>query len=237
MTYALHTPCWESEHTKLILQLGIPMILLYVAGIPLAFVVILHRNLNLVRIDIQHDTPADAIKQRQLHFQETYSFLYRGYRLEAYWWESIYVFRKALLTAVSVFFPNDYNTQGVFAVLIIVAAITAHVQMNPFCEDVYNKLETFSLWSTLVIFMCGQLTFTQGIYQSHVSAAASVLALMVLIAYLAVMILVACFLYYNEMRDQNEKLHIHQSRDAPRTSAYSTTDALPQDAIELSPLA
>ena len=238
MVHSLSTPCWESDHNMLVLQLGAPMILLYIVGIPLTLIGILHQNQDMVRCHIQNAKLDAVTEQRHLSFRETYSFLYRGYRFNTYWWEIVYIFRKALITAISVFFPNDYNTQGVFAILVLVVAVTVHLSMSPFHQDVFNQLELFSLWSTLVIFMCGQLTFTDSIYQSDVSAAASVTALAIMIMYLVVMLGIFAWLCFKEIRSSRRRDNSpdHKFPNHGRDHANNFHEALPREVVHRDPV-
>ena len=83
MVHSLNTPCWEHEHIQLVFKFGLPMIVLYVLGIPLLNIAVLHHNAEFVDNDLQQKYPVDVEKHRkQMRFVKTYAFLYRGYRHE-----------------------------------------------------------------------------------------------------------------------------------------------------------
>ena len=154
--------------------------------------------------------------------------MYNGFNnSQAYWWETIYIFRKVAMTAITVFFPNDYNSQGLFAIVVIVAAMNAQNLANPFESKICNRVECFSLVCTFCIFMCGQLTYADSTHQ--MSGPASIVALVIMCLYLTVMVIV--LVYASCKKKTHELLSKIDSPYAGTIELHPTAmTALPEEA-------
>ena len=83
--------CWEDNHSYYAKSFGIPIIVIWVIGLPTLALAILFT------------------KRKQLQEQETmvrYGFLYIGLNPNAFYWEILLHFRKVLLISINVFFTT-----------------------------------------------------------------------------------------------------------------------------------
>ena len=83
--------CWKHDHILYSATIGIPMLLLWVVGLPLGALFLISR------------------KRDELHDQEQlskYRILYQGLRDDVYYWEFINILRKTLLISVNAFFSG-----------------------------------------------------------------------------------------------------------------------------------
>ena len=102
----LQMKCWGNDHTKWAYMIGIPMIILWVIGIPFVglFILCKHRhNLN------EEETLA------------RYKMMYQGLRMDVYYWEFVNLLRKLCVISINVFLStvdanytvNDLNSIAV----------------------------------------------------------------------------------------------------------------------------
>ncbi|GMH44751.1 hypothetical protein BSKO_12703 [Bryopsis sp. KO-2023] len=135
--------CWEGHHLSLLLILGIPMLLAVSAGAPVGLLIVLTRN-------------RDRLNKRE--FLERYGFLYKSYNEAWRYWEVVIMTRKALLAVVVVFsFELGGNLQGILAVVVLMAAMAAHLYAKPYSDNLpaLNVLEACSLIISIFVFVAG----------------------------------------------------------------------------------
>ena len=146
MAENLSVQCWSSQHLWLVACLGVPMLLLYVVGIPLGFFLLMYRNRAWVHD--QSATPGSA----EYSFKRSFSFLWRGYRVDKgyqKYWEVIIVFRKSLVQVVAVFLAFNTHAQSVIGFAVVVGFLILHSRSFPFQERRFNHLELLSLMCTV----------------------------------------------------------------------------------------
>jgi hypothetical protein len=80
--------CFTGYHKGWVLGLGVPSVLLWCIGVPVAMGV----GLFLCRAKADEDS-----------FREHFGFLYRSYKPERMWWEAVWAARTVVLTLISVF--------------------------------------------------------------------------------------------------------------------------------------
>ena len=139
--------CYEGSHAVLASTVGWPVLIIFSFGLPalLAYVLIRQRSQE----PGQNPWLSDAT-----------GFLYRAYKERFIFWESIVMFRKAVLTVVVAFsYPLGTNLQGILAVCVLAFAIYVHVTCQPFDEP-YGFLNAFETASLVV----SQLTFASGLF-------------------------------------------------------------------------
>jgi predicted outer membrane repeat protein len=89
--------CWGSQHFFYMMVVCLPMVVMYVFGIPFFSFRLLWKN----RFELH---TADV--------KQYFFFLYTGYELEYWFWEYTIVTRKILLVAISVFFQTNAQLQA-----------------------------------------------------------------------------------------------------------------------------
>jgi hypothetical protein len=146
----LAVECNFAESALFSYGVGIPFLLLYAFGIPvMSFVVLYHRRHKL------HSDPRT---------RATYGFLYSGFKPRWYGFESIIMLRKSMLAFMSVALaPFGVYTQSICAVLILVGSSVMHARARPYSRQVLNRLEGFSLATTLLTLLGGLYLFAETI--------------------------------------------------------------------------
>jgi len=172
--------CYASLHEEMILVLTIPLVVLFVLGIPIVGFLLLFLN----RHKIEYDNAA---------FKEKFGFLYNGYKIAFWYWEFIVVLRKMALVSVSVYFSESQNIQALMAVLLCTIALTVHSAGRPFVHTTLNVMEFLSLVSSFCTFFWGQFLFIEDI-GNDVKITASAMVLFVNIGF--VLLVVAVWVWW-----------------------------------------
>lgn len=82
--------------------------------------------------------------------------MYNGYLPEFYYWESVVMARKAALMSVAVFFSTgSVITQTAVASVIVLGFYSIQLKNQPACQPILNRLEQYSLLTTLISFLLG----------------------------------------------------------------------------------
>jgi hypothetical protein len=87
---------------------------------------------------------------------QRYSFLYKGYEDEWYFWFILVAARKVMLAMVGVFLANQPQTQALLTIFVVVMALCFHVMARPFKNDVmdwYSRVLSLFImgWSSRVL--------------------------------------------------------------------------------------
>ena len=133
--------CYEGKHALLVGLLVVPLLLAVSFGYPAGVFTILWRS-------------KDRLNDED--FVQTYGFLYKAY--DRHYWEVVIMVRKAAVATVAVFsYRLGSNLQGLLCVLVIGIALSVHLVLQPFTQDIpqLNHLETCSLSATVVVFVVG----------------------------------------------------------------------------------
>jgi len=115
-------------------------------------------DIGFLSIKNAKSSPANKIEQiapQTFLVIKNLGFIYRGYRPEFYFWETIMFSRKFLLIFIGVFtefFPT--NTKPTMLIIILVGYIYLQIKFKPYQFNYLNKLETYSL---VVAFLTGNI--------------------------------------------------------------------------------
>jgi hypothetical protein len=123
----LSIKCWSGSHPGYAFGLGIPMILCWVIGLPVAGFLIVRHYRN--RLD------EDMVIFR-------YRILFQGYKREAYYWEFVNVFRKVSIVMINTFlgiYPPIYKT--FVATLTLAIILRQQEQIQPYKIKIMNEVE------------------------------------------------------------------------------------------------
>ncbi len=96
LTQDMSIRCYTPEHVSWMIALGIPMMAVYVVGIPAVILYLLNKN---------HEHLEEPDVKRK------YFFLYTGYEREWWFWEVLVAIRKLSLVAVTVFWQYSVELQ------------------------------------------------------------------------------------------------------------------------------
>ena len=126
--------CYTSEHFAFLFTVGIPGVIGYVIGIPVVTFWVLYRR----RFKLNIEGPAGEATRK------TYGFIYQGYGI--FYWEVVIMLRKVSMVIVAVFgLRATVQTQALMALLVVLLAAAAHVQLKPFDVQILDKLELYGL--------------------------------------------------------------------------------------------
>ena len=126
---SLNLRCWEDQHLFFALALGLPSLVIWVLGFPLAFVALL--------IGAPRDSPVTKLR---------YGFLYNGYKPKLFFWEAVVILRKVTVKAVSVVLSHSDPLQRVMAAnTVIVSMLVLQLNYQPYESDRVNRIETLSM--------------------------------------------------------------------------------------------
>ena len=171
--------CYTSEHWLWITALGLPLLLLYVIGIPYGMFYLFTRpsNRNHIRTALHFECllgeaavapPTErpqqlALARAAVHglgkdtrdFMNNYAFLFLGYRDEMYLWEVAMMARKGILSLIGVALVSDPRGQVMMGLLVIFLATVAHARFLPFSTPRMNTFEFLSLFVSAMTFFLG----------------------------------------------------------------------------------
>lgn len=127
MRMNLEYDCWSSNHFFWIIVIGLPNLILWIAGLPIVAFFIIFRNRN--------NLDSENIKKYFL-------LIYQGLKRKAFYWEFVNTFRKMFLlffsTVLSIV-PVNYTALTSIALLAIFVKIQHVIQ--PYKYKRNNKLE------------------------------------------------------------------------------------------------
>jgi len=133
--------CWEFEHVKFILVLALPCCIVWIFGLPLLCLGLLYRSRECLS--------AESI-------QIKYSFLFKGYRPELYYWEFVILYRKVILVCTAVFLTTVSTLVQALSVLaVLLVCLFLQIVVKPFRTPAFNKLEIKSILVSLVTIYVG----------------------------------------------------------------------------------
>lgn len=136
--------CWQGTHPAFAFGLGIPMIILWIFGLPLAGFLIIRHYRN--RLD------EDTVLSR-------YRILFQGYKREAYYWEFVNIFRKVAMVMINTFlgiYPPIYKT--FVATLTLAIILRQQEQIQPYKIKIMNEAE-FRESTTSIVTLFGGMFF------------------------------------------------------------------------------
>ena len=87
-----------------------------------------------------------------------YGFMFAGYDIGFEWWESVVMFRKMSFVMLAIFL-RQYGAaaQVTAASLVLISALSLHLQYRPFVDEGLDRLESFGLHTCLLMLLCALL--------------------------------------------------------------------------------
>jgi hypothetical protein len=133
--------CQDPKVSQFTTAVGIPAVILYALGIPLTAAALLVCNRNYLH---------------HKRVRASLGFLYTGYRPETFYWETVVMFRKAIVAAIAVFLaPLGAAIQTYASIVLVFVLAVLQVVFQPFRFATLNRLELGSLVTAFVTFECG----------------------------------------------------------------------------------
>ena len=128
------------------LTLAFPSLILWTIGIPAIVWFLMSENKK---------------RLQNYEIKERYGFLYRGYRIDVYFWECITMYRKVVIALIAVFLKSLGSIiQSLSTLLFLVVFIIITANMKPFLSRKLNNLELISLISSNITIYCGVFYLT-----------------------------------------------------------------------------
>lgn len=128
----LQLACNASETLQWQLTLGLPILLLYTLGFPLAVFATLRRHKDSLHTDND--------------LRRTYGLVFSGYKPERWYHEAIVLLRKALAALAVVFTQvKGVNMQAFSLLVVLFGATIVQIYTRPFIERSHNMLEEAGL--------------------------------------------------------------------------------------------
>ena len=182
---------YKGAHSKYVLMLTIPQIIIYIIGLPLAGTIHLIRNKKHLHEE---------------HFLMRYGLLYLGYRDERAWWELVIAFRKVAIVLIGTFgtFLGVVDIQAHLALLVVFISIALHLVGKPF--DMEKPKSKFLYNLELVALIICWMTFWGGLLfflghdkeEESVSDAVKILVTVCIVIGNMVFLIVALFVFGKE---------------------------------------
>ena len=96
------------------------------------------------------------MRLHNLEVKEKYGFLYKGYKVDSYYWECVIMYRKVAMIFISVFL-NGIGTmiQALVVMVLLVFFIVVTQRYKPYYSRQLNDLEIVSLITSCITFYCG----------------------------------------------------------------------------------
>jgi hypothetical protein len=120
----LEIECWQGDHAMYVLGVGLPALLIWGLGIPIAALILLSQVRN---------------KLHTVESKSKFGFVYNGYKPETYYWEITIIGRKILLICFAVFFRDI----GIFIQVNFVPIFNLFVNIGIDCNLLYFDLSNF----------------------------------------------------------------------------------------------
>ena len=151
----LDVSCWEGVHAHYAFGLGLPMLVFYVIGLPVA---------ALLRVRSMHQTrrstAASGFSRRRTmaalkpEEEKIYGMFYTAFRKDTWWWESTVAARKICIALIGVFGAEMGDMQVHLTLMLVVFILLVTSQVRPFGglkHGVLHVLEMASLMVSILV--------------------------------------------------------------------------------------
>ncbi len=150
--------CWVGRHADYVLGLGLPMLLLWVVGLPVTAWLRV-RKMRKIASSASRGTGSmkDQVDQ---HF--VFGLFYTSYREDMWWWEATVTFRKIVVAAITVFGRSAGALQVHVSSAVIGACLVATSLAHPYAGDrkTLHVLELIALGATWLLLWAGTIFFS-----------------------------------------------------------------------------
>ena len=135
--------CYKESHAALAYLLAWPFLVIFTFGFPLAVACLVAKKV------------AEDYKDGWIY--EAAGFMYQSFRKRYIFWESVIMFRKAVLTVVVVFsYKLGFDIQVVIASFVLILSLYFQMKFRPYREefDSLNDVESLSILISSLTFVC-----------------------------------------------------------------------------------
>ena len=138
--------CYQDSHAALAGAVSWPLLFFFSVGFPVTASSVITKKVG------------EDFKKGWIY--ETAGFMYRAYKPNLVFWESVIMLRKAILAVVVVFaYPLGGNLQGILGTFVLILASYFQALCRPYRVefDVLNEIESLSLMVSLITFVSGSM--------------------------------------------------------------------------------
>ncbi|CAI2369287.1 unnamed protein product [Moneuplotes crassus] len=132
--------CYSGDHLRWIFLVGMPILIIWVIGMPfLAFIILFKKRDSL-----------DGLQQ-----QKYLLILYQGLKKDAFYWEFVNTLRKFFVLLFNVFlstYDPYYRILG--AIISLVILIRVQERLKPYKKDSNNKIEVIAVFAGIMTLYC-----------------------------------------------------------------------------------
>ncbi|CDW79044.1 UNKNOWN [Stylonychia lemnae] len=156
----LQVKCWEGDHLKFSLLIGLPLLVFWAILIPLVGFIFLRKQVKAQKQDILDSFQVKTdqsltISKKQIN-NNSFSSLSKGLKPEYYYWEFINMFRKLFLVATNVFFYDQIPLfKAMLTLIILFFVYRLQIRYKPYKLESINRLEELEIITTIVAFYGG----------------------------------------------------------------------------------
>lgn len=169
--------CWSKTHFFWIFVTGLPMLVLYVFGIPASAFYILKTNSD--------DLTVESARP--------FRFLFINFEPEFWYWQFVTISRQVFMVILAVFLTRDVPSQALCCILLCVCVLTGHAYARPYNDDPIDWLEFFSIITSFMTYYLGAFMFQQG---PNSAATPFLSAIIFALNFLFLLVAVVMFIYY-----------------------------------------
>jgi hypothetical protein len=135
---------------------GIPGMLLFAVVIPGTIAFLLFRQRRRQKL-------YPSQKNYDANWTVRFGFMFAGYEIGYEWWESVVMLRKCCFVMLAIFLRRyGAAAQVTAASMTLIAALSLHLQYQPFADEGLDRLESYGLHATLLMLltalMCNMLS-------------------------------------------------------------------------------
>jgi hypothetical protein len=132
----LDVSCWEGVHAHYAFGLGLPMLVFYVIGLPVA---------ALLRVRSMHQTTVMDPEEEKI-----YGMFYTAFRKETWWWEITVAARKIVIALIGVFGAEMGDMQVHLTAMLVFLIVLITSQIRPFGGLKHGILHVLEMASLMV---------------------------------------------------------------------------------------
>ena len=143
--------CWEGQHAQYYTTM-VFFVFIYVIGIPAGSTFLLYMNRHILNVDVEEEDP--ELASRAESFQNVFGQLYDAYSEKYWYFESIIMIQKALLTGGLVLVSPGSSAQILVGLVIALTFYTLVLKLKPYDgedEEMLQSVATASTVGTLLI--------------------------------------------------------------------------------------
>jgi hypothetical protein len=206
--------CWDGRHVYFAFAVGLPMLLLYVVGLPIAA----YTKLRVMNEQVKKQGKAlgGDIGLRMLTADhKIYGMFYSAFRREMWWWEGTIAARKVTIAMIGVFGANMEHMQIHVTLVLVMLVMMITARVRPFAEfehNILHELEIASLVATFFTLWAGSVFNTLPRCEDPLKGEGSTLVwcdtLSIVVGLMDIIVVISfvvCFIYLKAMKKDDDK--------------------------------